>query len=670
VSEPDIATLARRLAEQNNVDWRTLSGTGPDGKIVERDVLDYLARVMAGEEAVNPTPEPLPEGMEAWPDQDAPAYFKPNGHSQSAQSDGAAQVVDDAADDLLTDLAEMNDDGMDLADSDAGASEETFGASAGDAWEQPADTFSAAVDVDAQTGIEPAEDVFAEPATDAAASDDMELSDDIFLFDDEDDTFDAAAADTGFAAAEPAPAWQQSDTPAWGTAAETAQEFVADAFEEADPDDALLVADDDDDVVADGAARYAADPAHGAVGFASDLAEDLAADVSADLEAGLGAELHSDLGSDFGAAAEQALDEGVSDHREIFAASVESYDQEFTTPSEQFEDEADLSGWGSSDLSDLSDETPVMSDASVEEGGDLPDLWASETQADSAVEDLTVDLTEPEAEEDAAVAWGEGYGAVDVDAAASSEAGVDEADADDLAAAADELDSDSEAEQVDATGDAWSDAVTGADDVVDLEQAEALDEQDAVADLEALDGQPEVPAAALAGLPFMRTGNVMRRHVDLSALANAQLAAGMELGHDEPLSPAPFLLRAVAKAAAELGSAPGQVALAELEGEVRYRRVDDAANRSFGSLVDELTGQGQEEDEIGLVAVDLSAFDMDELLLDLDAPAVTLGRVLYDTQRGAHRSTLTMSGDLPLTEGAKLLARVAELLEAPIRLLL
>src|SRR5690606_35793833 len=104
VSEPDIATLARRLAEQNNVDWRTLSGTGPDGKIVERDVLDYLARVMAGDEAVNPTPEPLPDGMEAWPDQDAPAYFKPNGHSQSAQAEGAAQVVGDAADDLLADF--------------------------------------------------------------------------------------------------------------------------------------------------------------------------------------------------------------------------------------------------------------------------------------------------------------------------------------------------------------------------------------------------------------------------------------------------------------------------------------------------------------------------------------------------------------------------------------
>ena len=72
--EPDIAPLARRLAEENNVDWRRLSGTGEDGRVVERDVLGYLARVMAGEEAVDPTPEPVPDGMEAWPADDVGRY--------------------------------------------------------------------------------------------------------------------------------------------------------------------------------------------------------------------------------------------------------------------------------------------------------------------------------------------------------------------------------------------------------------------------------------------------------------------------------------------------------------------------------------------------------------------------------------------------------------------
>jgi hypothetical protein len=74
VHEPDIAPLARRLAEENNVDWRRLSGSGDRGRVVERDVLGYLARVMAGDEAIDPTPEPVPEGMVAWPEDDVNAY--------------------------------------------------------------------------------------------------------------------------------------------------------------------------------------------------------------------------------------------------------------------------------------------------------------------------------------------------------------------------------------------------------------------------------------------------------------------------------------------------------------------------------------------------------------------------------------------------------------------
>ncbi|HEX7022890.1 MAG TPA: E3 binding domain-containing protein, partial [Trueperaceae bacterium] len=70
MSEPNISPLAKRLAEENNVDWRRLLGSGPDGRVVERDVLEYLARVMSGEESIDPTPEPLPSGMDAWPEDD------------------------------------------------------------------------------------------------------------------------------------------------------------------------------------------------------------------------------------------------------------------------------------------------------------------------------------------------------------------------------------------------------------------------------------------------------------------------------------------------------------------------------------------------------------------------------------------------------------------------
>lgn len=85
MNETDIAPLARRLAEENNVDWRRLRGSGEGGRVVERDVLEFLARVMAGEEALDPTPEPLPDGMQAWPEEDVAAYR--GGQSAAAQAD-------------------------------------------------------------------------------------------------------------------------------------------------------------------------------------------------------------------------------------------------------------------------------------------------------------------------------------------------------------------------------------------------------------------------------------------------------------------------------------------------------------------------------------------------------------------------------------------------------
>ena len=55
---PEIVPLAQQLAEENGVDWRRLVGSGEDGRIVERDVLNALARVMAGEDQVEATTKP------------------------------------------------------------------------------------------------------------------------------------------------------------------------------------------------------------------------------------------------------------------------------------------------------------------------------------------------------------------------------------------------------------------------------------------------------------------------------------------------------------------------------------------------------------------------------------------------------------------------------------
>ncbi len=60
MAEPKITPLARRLAEENGIDWRKLQGTGPDGTIVERDILAFLAKLMAGEVDLPPAPEPPP----------------------------------------------------------------------------------------------------------------------------------------------------------------------------------------------------------------------------------------------------------------------------------------------------------------------------------------------------------------------------------------------------------------------------------------------------------------------------------------------------------------------------------------------------------------------------------------------------------------------------------
>ncbi len=96
MNEPDIAPLARRLAEENNVDWRRLPGSGEGGRVVERDVLTFLARVMAGEEDLDPTPEPVPDGMAAWPADDVAAYRAgPPGGSMAERSTTATLDDDD-----------------------------------------------------------------------------------------------------------------------------------------------------------------------------------------------------------------------------------------------------------------------------------------------------------------------------------------------------------------------------------------------------------------------------------------------------------------------------------------------------------------------------------------------------------------------------------------------
>jgi hypothetical protein len=62
-----ISPLAKRLAEENSIDWRVIHGTGPEGRVIERDILTYLAKVMSGEAELPRQPDvsepPPPAGM-------------------------------------------------------------------------------------------------------------------------------------------------------------------------------------------------------------------------------------------------------------------------------------------------------------------------------------------------------------------------------------------------------------------------------------------------------------------------------------------------------------------------------------------------------------------------------------------------------------------------------
>ena len=138
MNESGISPLAKRLAEENNVNWQILKGSGDSGKVVERDVLEYLARVMAGEEDLNPTAEPLPDGLEAWPEEDVVAF---------SQEQGAEKVSEPSSD-----SSELIDDGL--------VFEDDFGATNGDT-------------IQAQ-------------ATQPSVGEEASIDEDIFLFDDDD----------------------------------------------------------------------------------------------------------------------------------------------------------------------------------------------------------------------------------------------------------------------------------------------------------------------------------------------------------------------------------------------------------------------------------------------------------------------------------------------------
>ena len=171
-------------------------------------------------------------------------------------------------------------------------------------------------------------------------------------------------------------------------------------------------------------------------------------------------------------------------------------------------------------------------------------------------------------------------------------------------------------------------------------------------------------------VPLLRHRHVWRRQVDLTALVAAQADLAADLGRDDPVPIGAFLLRAGQKAVAARG---GSVALASIDAnDVRRARVSETAD--FASTVAALeraiaAGESDESGSVDLVVADLSELGIDDAVLQLDAPVLMLGRMLIDNQSGGRRAYLTMSGEgADGGDAAQLLARVAELLESPVRI--
>jgi resuscitation-promoting factor RpfA len=572
VSQPEISPLARRLAEENNVDWRDLHGSGAGGKVVERDVLEYLARVMAGEEDIDPTPEPVPEGMEAWPEDDVQAFQ--HEIRASHQNVGLQEIQQElsASDRLSHGPAEPSLEGG---------------------------------------VVPPVDEVPSTPASPAADA----ISEDIFLFDDDEDETVSA------------------DEIGWRTSAAPPSEEV---------EDGLLVEGDDS-----------------AIWDAGD--EDLGG------------------GDELWATESEERPEPLPD---VFGAADGAEQPERVTGPALFDEgvggEADASAPVEDGASEL--EMPPLGDLGVD--GD-----AGVASAETMEHRWPVEADEPVVEDEAFAAEGwdvEEPGGRTDDLAGGFEPPREITEAGDGAAF------EANEESAEAPVEAWAEPrsdVPGSD--VPEREAE-VEPRATESDVPASAPEPppatpplseRVAAASDAAssvpgeLPLVTYGTLLRRHVDVTALAGAQLAVGLELGDSEPLSPAPFLLRAAAKAVADGGWGDGRVAMVGWDeaGSLRVSEVGDAAGVAFVELARALssTAYGAAADAPGaaLAVADMSALDVDEAVLNVKAPLLTLGRILYDNQRGSYRSTLSLAGDVPPERGAQLLARVAELLDAPVRLL-
>lgn len=604
MSEPGITPLAQRLAEENNVDWRSLPGSGEGGRIVERDVLEYLARVMAGEEATDPTPEPLPDGLEAWPEQDGWAGDRiqnagepqDSGFLESETPDETDDFADWATDDSARDFGTPTEFDAEAAEIRATGE-----------YSAESNRFLTAHDLAGDLLRE-------EPQQDDDFE--LELSEDIFLLDDEELESDES----------PEPFLQAGD-----------DDFHAPLDrQEPEPEEPLPLLDDflDDDQFED-----------------ADLTE-------------------------------LALEDGELDDPGLSDDSLREFEVgAFSESLEQRSEAAEPFTFGTA--GDDSD-APVFNedDSFLDSGseGDRPDFQSQNFEkGDFEDDDFDIDFgkleDEPQADDWPARETTDGQ-------ADSWQDAVEFAG--DLSAR-DSEEADVLARRIEAAFDSVADSRP---EFEDLEGDESLDEPAVTEDYSPEATEPEPPAEPVAvpavsaegpaALPLADFGNLLRRQLDVSQLSEAQALVGSEISGGESISALAFLLRGARRAAAETGLFAGsdsEIAAAVIT-DAGIELVTGAGNgfRSLAQQLQHVSDGGQAGDSaresLALAVADMSGLEVDEAILDLGVPMLSLGRILHDEGTGSFRSTLTLSGHFDIKEGARFLQVASELLANPLRLLL
>lgn len=585
--EPEIAPLAKRLAEENNVNWRALTGSGANGRILERDVLEYLARVMAGEEDVNPTSEPLPEGMDAWPEEDVKSYY---GVDTSAETPAFDSDIDDTS--LFVEAAEP-------APVDSSLSEDIFLVDEEDLSVSAASHEPIVYDASTDSLDDDISDVY-----DALTLDDT-VTKEIF-----DDTSELIEVESSHEASAIEPALEfEADTSAVDALAVEQEHSVVPAF---------------------------ADPSQNTDGFADTAA----------------------LFTDDVAPVEEAF--SVLAEPNSFEMSLEDVSALDTTPA--FE--------AASDTSDTDVFEAPSSEGAIAFADAIGEARGFEEA--HAVQETVAEVVEPEI-------ISTSYDAVAE--VASDDIFVAEVISDPIE------DSATQENAVVKAVPSWEPEKVesfAVESIADSEQVTETFEPEPVYVPEV--AESIAPVATLAAsaalgiqsgvsasqLPLVSYGVLLRRHIDLSTLIQAQHAVAEELGQEDPAVITGFLVRAAAKALHKVPLVQGSVGLASIrEQGVGMMAIRDASEISFRNLLNithQALGGDLRQDSVALAVADMSGFDIDEAVLNVGAPVLTLGRMMYDNAKGTHQSTLAISGNVSVESGTKFLSAVAEFLNSPVRL--